>query len=272
MPEMPEVETIRKDMEMRIGNKKIVNVEVLDKAYFKDTPPEKIKKVLIGQNFEEYLRRAKYLILKLPQGYLIFHLGLTGVLLYYSKKTEPSPYTKFRITFEDGSELHYEDMRKLGHIWWVEDYKNHPTIAELGPEPLSENFTLGWFKENLKKKRRAKIKPLLMDQTFISGVGNIYSNEALFRARIHPERFAGSLSDEEVEELYKQINAVIEEAIKFRGSSVDAYRDLQGEKGRYEEKLLVYGKEGEPCPRCGRIIKSKKLAGRGTYFCENCQH
>jgi len=267
---MPEVETIRRDLEAKIGGKVILAINFLDPHYF-SFPTETVKNYLRGKYFEEYLRKGKYIIMKISPGYLIVHLGMTGLFRYYPERlSSPVPSTRMLLVFRDGSELHYQDKRKFGHVWWSRDYSVHPPIEKLGPEPLSPEFSLNWFKKSLAEKA-AKIKPLLMDQSFLSGLGNIYTCEVLFRAGIHPARKAGSLSEEEISRLFRQINEVIKEAIKCRGSSIDTYCDLAGEKGTYEKKLLVYGRENKPCLRCKTGIKMIRLSGRGTYFCPLCQ-
>ncbi|NOZ64401.1 MAG: bifunctional DNA-formamidopyrimidine glycosylase/DNA-(apurinic or apyrimidinic site) lyase [Caldiserica bacterium] len=267
---MPEVETIRKDLEAKIGRRVIRDIDFLDPDYF-SFPPQRIKNYIRDKCFEKYLRRGKYIIMKISPGYLIVHLGMTGLFRYYpGRNSPPAPSTRMLLAFQDGSELHYQDTRKFGHVWWSKDYSTHPPIEKLGPEPLSPEFSLDWFKESL-AKRSVKIKPLLLDQSFLSGLGNIYACEVLFRAGIHPARKAAALSGEEAARLFQQINEVIEEAIKYRGSSIDTYCDLAGEKGAYESRLLVYGRADKPCFRCRTPIKMIKLSGRGTYFCPLCQ-
>ncbi len=272
MPEMPEVETIRRDLEEKVDGKRIKKVIIINPSYFKEVTPSHLIKALEGKKFSSFLRRAKYLILQVEgKSFLVIHFGMTGLLLYYLRPQKAEKHTQFIIEFEDSSQLHYQDMRRLGNIWLTEDFTTLEVIKELGPEPLSEEFTLERFKRELERRKRSKIKLLLMEQSFISGVGNVYANESLFRSGIHPERTAGSLEEKEIKTLYREINKVIEEAIEGRGSSVDTYRDLDGKRGLYEERLQVYGREGEPCLKCGSLIKMKKLGGRGTYYCQKCQ-
>ncbi len=150
------------------------------------------------------------------------------------------------------------------------EFQKIPTLDNLGPEPLAEDFTVAKFGDLLKGKI-GKIKSLLMNQEFMAGIGNIYSQEALFLSQIHPERIPSSLADEEIEKLYENLRQVLKKAISYRGSSVDTYVDLEGKKGSFESQLKVYGREGEPCFKCGTSIKKIKVSGRGTYFCPNCQ-
>ncbi|MBA7662033.1 Formamidopyrimidine-DNA glycosylase [subsurface metagenome] len=217
-------------------------------------------------------RRGKYLILELDSGEsLIIHLRLTGRLIYSSEREE-LPYTRVTFIFPDKTQLSFTNMRGLGGLWLVsdEEFTNLPFLKSLGPEPLKNDFTLDRFRELLKGKK-GRIKSLLMDQAFIAGVGNIYSQEALFLSGIHPERNASMLIDREVESLYNNLLAVLREALSYGGSSIDAYVDLSGKKGSYESHLRVYGRKGKDCSRCGAVIRKIKVSGRGTCFCPVCQ-
>jgi len=168
--------------------------------------------------------------------------------------------------------LFFCDSRRLAEVYLLlpNELGKIPAINKMGPDPLSPDFTPEKFKERL-KARRGKIKPVLMDQKVLAGVGNIYSQEAIHRAGIHPEKDTFRLTDDEIEAIYRALVEILKEAIEHKGSSVDAYLDLNGEKGSYVPQLKVYGREGENCYRCKAIIKRKKIAGRGTYFCDNCQ-
>ncbi|MCM8793782.1 MAG: formamidopyrimidine-DNA glycosylase, partial [Candidatus Omnitrophica bacterium] len=192
------------------------------------------------------------------------HLKLTGQLIY------PGEPNKSRVSFKlsDGKYLDYRDRRVLGELRLIDDWRKLKFIQELGPEPF--DIGLEEFKEMLSGKK-TKIKLLLMDQTFISGVGNLYANEALFRAKINPQRQANSLSDKEKELLFKEIKDTLNEAMKYKGSSVDQYLQLSGEPGEYAKYHKVYDREGKPCLVCKTSIRRITLGGRGTYFCPNCQ-
>ena len=265
MPELPEVETIKRDLEKVIVGKKIVEVCVRHPAVVRQPLPEKFKKGIEGAVIKNILRRAKVLILELSNGKsLVAHLKMTGQLVY------PGNGIKARVSFHlsDGKNLDFNDQRLFGELRLVDDWRSLKFIQNLGPEPF--DISLGQFKEMLSKKK-TKVKPLLMDQAFISGIGNIYAAESLFRARIHPARPANSISDKEKELLFQEIKATLKEAISAGGSSVDDYVRLSGEQGGYVKYHKVYGREGKPCLVCKEPIKRVALAGRGTFFCLKCQ-
>lgn len=265
MPELPEVETIKRDLEKIILGKKIVEVCVHNPRVIRQPQVEKFKKGLSGVAIKGVLRKAKVLIFQLSNGkFLVIHLKMTGQLVY------PGTAEKSRVSFRlsDGKLLDFNDQRLFAELRLLDDWRNLKFIQGLGPEPFETS--LEQFKQMLASKK-TKIKPLLMDQTFISGVGNLYAAESLFRARIHPERPASSLSDKEKELLFKEIKDTLLEAIKYKGSSVDEYVRLSGKPGDYVKYLKAYDREGKPCVICKALIKRINLAGRGTYFCPKCQ-
>jgi len=265
MPELPEVETIKRELEKTILGKKIIGVHINNPKVIREPSADKFRKGLIGTSFKDVLRRAKVLILELSNGKsLVIHLKMTGQLVY------PGNAEKSRVSFKlsDGKLLDFNDQRLFAELRLLDDWHSLKFIQGLGPGPF--DITLDKFKEMLAAKK-TKIKPLLMDQQFISGIGNLYAAEALFRARIHPGRPAQSLSDKEKEMLFKEIKETLNEAIQHKGSSVDQYRQLSGEPGDYAKYHKVYGREGKPCPVCKTPIKRISLGGRGTYFCPKCQ-
>lgn len=273
MPELPEVETIRKDLERRVKGKRVEKIIIKNEKFIKmpSLPSDFITRIE-GRILSKIKRRGKYLILELDsKDNLIIHLKLTGRLIYSSKREELA-YTRVVFLFQDETQLSFTDIRGFGGLWLIpdEEFLMVPFLQNLGPEPLEDDFTLDKFKTLLKGKK-GKIKPLLMDQTFIAGIGNIYSQEALFLAGIHPKRNSNTLVDREIKDLYSNLLAVLREAISYRGSSVDAYVDLNGKKGDYESHLRVYGRQGKACPRCGAVIEKIKISGRGTCFCPVCQ-
>jgi len=272
MPELPEVETIRRDLEKKVRGKKVKEVIIKNGKCLKGITEEEFIKGIKGKVFSEIGRRGKFLIIELDsKDNLVIHLRMTGTLIYSEEKRELN-YTRIIFIFEDSSQLAFNDMRGFGNIWLVshKEFQRIPLLHLLGPEPLEEDFTLEKFKTLLKRKKK-KIKVLLMDQSSIAGIGNIYSQEALFRAGIHPEKLSNRLFDKEIENLYNSLQAVLQEAISHRGSSVDTYVDLEGKRGKYEQYLKVYGRKGKKCFRCGEEIKKINLGGRGTYFCPHCQ-
>lgn len=242
MPELPEVETIRLQLSRKIVGKK-----------------------LNGKKITGLRRRAKILIIDFSDGQsLLIHLKLTGQLIFNGK---PSPYTRKVFNFDDGSRLVFNDLRKFG--WWKRVKETKTLEKTFGPEALEINFKT--FKNLLKKKPKAKIKPLLMDQKFIAGIGNIYSDEILFASRINPLRQVKDLNDKEIRKILQNIKKILKKAIKYQGSSVKYYLDACGKKGKYLKYHKVYQKEGEKCFHCHGIIKRIKLGGRSAHFCPACQ-
>ncbi len=242
MPELPEVETIRKQLQERIVGKK-----------------------LNGKRITAVRRRAKLLIIDFVDGSsLVFHLKLTGQLLF---NAQPSRYTRKVFVFDDGAQLVFNDLRKFG--WWKK-VKSFKEIEEkLGPEPLT--LTLTVFRSRLVKRPKAKIKPLLMDQRFIAGIGNIYADEILFASQVQPIRRAGGLSLVEIKAIFQNIKKVLKAAIKAHGSSSQHYLDARGKKGQYVRYHKVYRRTGQKCPRCASLIRRIKMGGRSAHFCPQCQ-
>lgn len=265
MPELPEVETIKRELKKAILGKKITEVCVHRPAIIREPGVEKFKKELAGTTIRKILRKAKVLILELSsRKSLVIHLKMTGQLVY------PGDGKKSRVSFKlsDGKMLDFNDQRLFAELRLLDDWRNLKFIQGLGPEPF--DISVAQFKELIASKK-TKIKPLLLDQTFISGVGNLYAAEVLFRAGIHPERPAESLSDKEKELLFKAIKDTLNEAIRYKGSSVDQYVQLSGAPGDYVKYHKVYDREGKPCLVCKTPIKRITLGGRGTYFCPKCQ-
>jgi len=265
MPELPEVETIKRELEKAVLGKKITAVMINNPQVIKQPKKEEFTKELKNTAIKSILRKGKLLILELSSGQsLAIHLRMTGQLVY------PGNAKHSRVSFKlsDGSILDFNDRRLLGELRLLDDWRSLKFIKELGPEPF--DLSIDKFKHMLSTKK-TKIKPLLMDQTFISGVGNLYAAEALFRARIHPERPASSLLDKEKELLLRQIQDTLSQAIRHRGSSVDQYVQLSGQPGDYVKYHKVYDRKGRPCFVCKTTIKRITLGGRGTYFCPRCQ-
>ncbi len=265
MPELPEVETIKRDLEKTVLGKKISKVCVRNPAVIRQPSVEKFKKGLTGATIKKVLRRAKLLIFELSGGeFLTVHLKMTGQLVY------PGNGKSCRVSFDftDGTALDFNDQRLFGELRLIDDWKNLDFIRSLGPEPFDINIDR--FKQMLSAKR-TKIKPLLMDQGFISGIGNLYAAEALFLAKISPDRSAQSLGEKEKKALFEAIRKVLQKAIASGGSSVDDYVRLSGERGDYVRHHKVYDRQGKPCLVCSSPIKRIALGGRGTYFCAKCQ-
>jgi len=259
------VETIKRELDKTIVDKKIVDVIVYNPKVIKEPKKEKFIKELKNVKIEKIIRKGKLLILGLSSGkFLTVHLRMTGQLIY------PGDAKKSRVSFKlsNGKFIDFNDSRLLGELRLIDDWQNLKFIKELGPEPFEINVKQ--FQEML-KNRKTKIKVLLLDQKFISGVGNLYAVEALFSSRIDPRRPANSLSNKETELLFKEIKRILLLAIKHGGSSVDDYVKVSGKKGDYMRFIKVYGRKGEKCYKCKGKIERISLGGRGTYFCPNCQ-
>jgi len=265
MPELPEVETIKRELEAVILDKRITAVIVNNARVIREPKKEKFVANLKNVAIKKIIRKGKLLIFELSSGkFLTIHLKMTGQLIY------PGDGKTSRVSFgfSDDTILDFNDSRIFGELRIVDDWQKLKFIKELGPEPF--DIDAEKFKEMLASKK-TKIKVLIMDQKFISGIGNLYANEALFRARIHPERPANHLSDKEKELLFKGIKNTLSEAIQYKGSSVDQYVQVSGRPGEYVKYHKVYDREGEKCFRCKGRIKRISLGGRGTYFCPSCQ-
>jgi formamidopyrimidine-DNA glycosylase len=265
MPELPEVQTIKRELERAVLGKKIIEVIINNPKVIKEPKKDAFANGLKNVTIKNILRKGKLLILELSCGKsLVIHLKLTGQLIH------PGNAKQSRVSFKlsDGQFLDFNDRRLLGELRLLDDWRSLKFVKELGPEP--SDLSHEQFKEMLANKK-ARIKPLLMDQTFIAGVGNLYAAEALFRAKIHPARPATSLSDKEKEVLFKEIIDTLNEAIHYKGSSVDQYVQLSGKPGDYARYHKVYDRQGKPCLVCKAPIKRISLGGRGTYFCPKCQ-
>lgn len=273
MPELPEVETIKKQLQNKIIGKKIKLVEI-KLPRFINLSVNDFKKTVEKTTIIGISRRAKILIISLSNNWsLIIHLKLTGQLIYKKNQSKIDKYTHLIFHFTDKSQLFYNDLRQFGYIKLIESKKVSEFLIKenFGPEPLEKDFTLEKFKKLLVKKSRQKIKPLLMDQTFLAGIGNVYAQEICFYAKILPYRKVSTLSDREIKKIYDGIKRILTSAIAHRGSSVDTYLDIYGLKGEYIPFLKVYNRENQPCLNCKTKIKTISLAGRGTCFCPGCQ-
>ena len=271
MPELPEVETIKRGLEEKLSGAKIKEVIINLSKPIKMPSPVEFKKRLTGRKIQTVRRRGKYIILEIEGGdYLLIHLKLTGQLIVEKSGESLERHAHIIFCLSSGKDLRFIDLRRFGTMNLVDRPDKLKAYNELGAEPLDSFFTVEKLKWII-DKRRTKIKQLLMDQKRIAGIGNIYAAEALFRAGINPLRAAGTLKDSEIKKLHRQIQTVLKEAIKHKGSSVDNYLTADGEEGDYEEKLLIYGRDKKICPVCQTKLKSIKLGGRGTNYCPKCQ-
>jgi len=269
MPELPEVETIKRDLAFKILGRSFAGVTINWPKTAQIPSFEHFSSCLIGKSIEGLDRRGKYLILRLSSGEaLILHFRMSGSLLLKPASAEPDPYARVIFLLDDGTELRFRDPRKLGVMWLVED--ESVVVGKLGPEPLEPDFTAEVLAQRL-ARRSAVIKALLCDQTFLAGVGNMYADEALFAAGIHPLRGAKSLSWEEVMRLHSALRQVLAEAIARSGASISDYRRPNGEPGAAQFEFQVAHRRGQPCPKCGTTIERIPIRKRGTYFCPRCQ-
>lgn len=276
MPEMPEVESVRTGLESLVQGKTIETV-LIDWPRIIETqePLDQWVATLRGQTIAALRRRGKYLLFQLSSSILISHLRMEGKYYYFPTGTAPEikdKHTHVRFIFTDGSELHYHDVRKFGRMALIQSEMLEEYFAErkLGPEPIRETFKFKPFFEQLQKSNKA-IKPLLLEQRLVSGLGNIYADEVLFEAQINPQRIAKSLTKTEAKRLHSAILDVMERAVQAGGSSVRTYLNALGEAGTFQTQLKVYGRAQEPCVRCGGVISKIQFAGRGTHFCKKCQ-
>lgn len=262
MPELPEVETIRRALEPRLKGRRILAAEFFDRRVLRGEPV-RVAARLRGQTIRAVRRYGKHLVLELDGGLkLAIHLGMTGHLHWGGER---GPHTRARLVLDRGEVL-YDDPRMFGRLELSEALPER--IARLGPEPLE--ITAAEFVAGL-RARRGALKPLLLNQTFLRGLGNIYTDEALFRAGIHPRAVAARVSPKRARKLYLAIRRVLEAAIASGGTTVSDYVNAEGQPGRFQLRLKVYGRAGERCPRCSAQIRRVVIAQRGTHFCPRCQ-
>jgi formamidopyrimidine-DNA glycosylase len=274
MPELPEVETIRRQLAPRLAGRQIADAQVLDALWCSPIPPEVVESLLRGGRIVGLGRRGKYLILELEgERFLVMHLRMTGNLLWADDSEAASPaYLRFRLVLEEGGGLHFVDLRRFGTGFVVDGREALGRYLDdrLGPEPLDESFT----PEVLARQaagRKAPVKAFLLAQDRVAGIGNIYADEALFRARIHPLKPAGKLRRDQIERLHRGIREALGAGIESSGASIDRYRDSNGARGSMQDRFLIHRRAGLPCPRCGSTIVKTRAGGRGTYLCPRCQ-
>ena len=273
MPELPEVETVRKTLKLLVLHKEIANITVYWPKIIKNpVEVEQFIDALKGETIIDVGRRGKFLIIYTEQFALVSHLRMEGKYGLYPKEEPFDKHTHVIFHFTDGTELRYRDVRKFGtmHLYKKGEEFIQPPLLELGPEPFSEEFTKEYLAEKLKKTNR-RIKTALLDQKLFVGLGNIYVDEALFRSGIHPERIASSLNPDEISVLHEQIVATLSEAVKKGGSTIRSYVNSQGQIGMFQLDLYAYGRKGEACKKCGTPLEKTTVGGRGTHYCPNCQ-
>ncbi|HET6379605.1 MAG TPA: bifunctional DNA-formamidopyrimidine glycosylase/DNA-(apurinic or apyrimidinic site) lyase [candidate division Zixibacteria bacterium] len=293
MPELPEVETVARDLQRWVTGAEIADAEVLWPRTITSPAPEQFVAEVRGARISSVGRRAKSVLIHLADGRVMtVALRMTGALIVAAPGTPPDPYARVVFHLADGRQLRYRDVRKFGRIglWeggglrrrWAAARRKRgigerrrvlrvgDVFGRHGPEPLSRSFSAVRLAERL-RGRSARLKSLLLDQSFVAGVGNIYADEALWRARLHPLRRADTLTDDEVRRLHRAVRAVLRQGIANRGASFSDYVGLDGEPGANAERLFVYRRTGQPCPRCGRPIQRIVVGQRSTHFCPRCQ-
>lgn len=271
MPEMPEVETVRRTLTPLAVGKTIKRVDVwYDKVIVGDV--KSFQQQLKGKTIEKIDRYGKYLLFRLGDLTIVSHLRMEGKYRLITADAPREKHEHLQFIFTDGSALRYDDVRKFGRLQLVETGTERIVtgIKHLGPEALSPEFTEDYFAKSLKKKTK-KIKNLLLDQTVVAGLGNIYVDEVLWQAKINPVAESKDLTKQQVQDLYEAINSTIKEAIKLGGTTVHSFLNAEGQAGGYQDRLEVYGRAGEDCLRCGGKLVKIKVNGRGTTYCPNCQ-
>jgi formamidopyrimidine-DNA glycosylase len=275
MPELPEVETIRRQLAPELERRVVELLEVLDPRWCEPAPPAGLDAAVRGRRIERVGRRGKYLVLELEGDvHLVMHLRMTGNLLIAGpdrSRPEP-PHLRVRLALDSGRRLLFCDVRRFGTgvVLLGSDARDAYFTARLGVEPLAPEFTTDALRA-LARGRKAPVKAFLLTQERIAGVGNIYADEALFRAGIHPLRAVGTLRRRQLESLRRALIEALEAGIDAGGATIDDFRNADGARGSFQDRFLVHRREGEPCPRCGRAIRKLRAAGRGTYVCERCQ-
>lgn len=264
MPELPEVETISRALKPDLVGRTILSAD-LRWARTLDIPsPIQFKKQIAGQKILDVSRRAKYVVIQLKDFSLLVHLRMSGDLIIRKDNIKPEKHDRLLLYLSGNKVLAFNDTRKFGRVWFT----NNPDkiLGKLGPEPLEKNFTAQWLYENLQTRKRY-LKPLLLDQTFLAGLGNIYTDECLHISKLHPMASSNNVTQKQAEALHKAIRAVLKEGIRRNGASFDwVYRG-----GEYQHQFRVYGREGKPCPVCRTTIQKFTVGQRGTHICPHCQ-
>jgi formamidopyrimidine-DNA glycosylase len=271
MPELPEVETIRRQLEPHLEGRTLNEVEILDPRWTRPQPPDRVAAELRGRRVERIGRAGKYLVWELSgERFLLIHLRMTGSLLF-DPEVDPS-HTRVRFELDAGHRLVYVDPRRFGtgHVLLGSADRDSYLRQRLGIEPMTPGFTAEHLRA-ITRDRRAPIKSFVLDQRQIAGVGNIYADEALFRARIHPLRPAGSLRGSQFEALREAIEHSLLAGIEAKGATIDDFRHVDGARGSFQDRFMVHQRAGEPCPVCATPIRKLVVGGRGTYVCEHCQ-
>ncbi len=274
MPELPEVETVARLVRPGLVGRRITGAGVAWERSLGGMDARTFRRRVRGATIERVGRRAKWIVIDLKEGdsargHLLCHLRMSGRLHVEPTGTDMGRHERVRIDLDDGKSLFFLDVRKFGRMVYTNDAAE--SFVGLGPEPLSDEFSSAWFRSALKSRKR-RLKPLLLDQAFLAGLGNIYVDEALHASGLHPLRRSDRVPGQKADQLREEIRSVLEEAILREGSSFDTfYRTPEGQPGSYQDQFLVYGRDGKPCRTCGRTLKKIVVAQRGTHLCTRCQ-
>lgn len=271
MPELPEVETVARMLRERILGETIADVQVSWERAIEGWEVPAFREALHGRTVRAVGRRGKHILIHVAPQWLVVHLRMTGRLCDCSRWDDPllsDKHVHVSLRFASGRVLCFWDMRKFGRFWLVDDPQT--VVGDLGPEPLDEAFSAGEL-GNLLAARRRQLKPALLDQRFLAGLGNIYVDESLWQAQLHPLRHTHTLTSAEAARLHAAIRCVLEEALAHDGTTLRDYRTPCNEPGQHQHALAVYGRQGEPCPRCGGPIERMVVGQRGTHYCPRCQ-
>lgn len=272
MPELPEVETVKETLKRLIVGKKIIGVTVNYSNIIEYPNVQLFKEEIINQTINDIKRRGKWLLFDLDNYYLLSHLRMEGRYFYKNKNDEHLKHEHVIFNFSDETELRYLDSRKFGkmHLLEKKDAYNQKPLNELGLEPWDDNLTISYLKEKYKNKK-LPIKTVILDQSIIVGIGNIYADEILFLSNINPLKKASLLNDDELLNIIKYTKEILEKAILNGGTTIRSYESSEGVHGKFQQNLLVHNRENENCPNCKNKIIKIKVGGRGTYYCPNCQ-
>lgn len=275
MPELPEVEVVRQQLQTELKDHPQIDKILFHRKDLRDPMPIKELKKIEGERILEIHRRAKYLVFTTSHKDhlgILSHLGMTGTWRIEINANTSRSHDHVEILFKDGRRLIYRDPRRFGILDTINTLstEQHPRIAILGPEPLQNDFNIEYLMKQAQKSQRSR-KVFIMDQKIVVGVGNIYASESLFMSGLHPEKNIQKTSNSQMEEWIKNIQKVLKNAIQAGGSTLQDFKALNGQSGYFQNQFLVYGKDGEPCPCCGRPIIAKVLGGRNSFFCKSCQ-
>lgn len=274
MPELPEVECVLRGLAASLAGERIMQVEVLRAQSIAHPSAKQFEKLVPGHKFAEFVRRGKYLLMQFDDGSgMACHLRMSGALVVKTRKEARDKHLRVLFKMDSQKELHFEDMRVFGRLWYVQSgtsfQKIIPALEKLGPEPLTD-LTVEYLQEKFSNCRRA-IKAALLDQELIAGIGNIYADEVLFLSNLHPQEKAADINTKKLALLLNNIQCVLNQAIVAGGSSIRDYKNSQGVNGNYQNEALVYGRHGQACHHCGKTIKRVKILGRSAHFCPRCQ-